>query len=281
MFPEDIPAKAGMEVNGTWHERFLPTFFQAGERRLYACHHFPPKPATGAEAVLICNAVAHEYERCHRSLRQLAMQFANAGYHAMRFDYFGTGDSAGEYTQVSFNQWRQDVANAIDECKRLSGRERVCIVGMRLGATLAAQAAAERDDVEALVLYAPVTDSRALLSEWEQEQAKHDSKMGRSPRQGIAGEVLGFPLTDAFRAELNSELVLPAPGASLRQVLMLAENIGGKEVRQLAEIMGNGGASVSVVSADAATIWRREPSEAIVPFKLIRHIVKWLNGVRQ
>src|SRR4030067_1026137 len=115
-------------------------------------------------------------------MRQLAAHLARSGRQAMRFDYFGTGDSAGEYAQASLAQWQIDIGDAVDECRRQSGRERVCIVGLRLGATLAGKAAAQREDISALVLYAPVIDGQALLSEWGHEQAKHDRKLTHLPR---------------------------------------------------------------------------------------------------
>ena len=52
-----------------------------------------------------------------------------------------------------------DTRAAIDELKRqVPGLDRVTLVGLRFGATLAAAAAAGRDDVERLVLWDPVVD---------------------------------------------------------------------------------------------------------------------------
>jgi alpha/beta superfamily hydrolase len=266
-------ATRGMSAG--WREELVPCFFGDEARRLYGCHHLPAAASAG-EAVLICSASAHEYERCHRATRQLAVQFARAGYFAMRFDYFGTGDSMGDYEEASFAQWRRDVAIAAAECRRRSDRARLCLAGVRLGATLAAQAAADLENVTQLVLYAPVIDGPSLLSQWRREQVAFDSKHSHAVMK-TPHELLGFPLTDAFRTELSAELALPAPPQSLRRVLILAERLPDHDMQQAAAVLGSRGAAVTVEQAEGPAIWRREPLEAIVPFKVLRRIVDWVR----
>jgi len=264
------------ETNGIRHEPLAPGFFREGPRALFACHHLPETSQTGVDAIVLCNATGHEYERGHRALRQLAAQLARAGHHAMRFDYFGTGDSAGEYNQASLTQWQNDVTDAIGECRRFSGCERVSVIGLRLGATLAMQAAAARDDVMSLVLWDPVIDDARLLAQWQEVQSEHDRRLGRKTGSGPLDEVLGFALTASVRAELNA-LAIPPPAPSLRRVLVLPGRGNEEHVQRISPILGSRGARVDEVPADASAIWRQEPMEAIVPFKLLRRIVAWLG----
>ena len=258
-------------------EKFLPKFFRCDHKQLYALNHCPVAGADRHEAVLICNATGHEYQSCHRAMRQLAVQLAKSGRHVVRFDYFGTGDSSGEYTQATLAQWRQDVADAIDECRRFSGLDRVSIVGIRLGATLAAQVASGRDDVENLVLYAPVLSGDTILAEWAHENAEYNRKLNLPHCKEISNEVIGYPLTDVFRAELISGVMLDKPSLSLQRALIFAENVEGNGMRQTSELLGSRGARITMESGDVPAIWRQEPMEAIVPFKLLRYIVAWLN----
>ena len=67
-----------------------------------------------------------------------------------------------------------------------------------------------------------------------------------------------------------------APSAAVRRVLICTQgNVGvGDAVMQ--RLAGNGAAVTAEASEDAA-IWRREPMDALVPFKLIRRIVGWLQ----
>ncbi len=276
---EDGTREAG--ADGPEREKLLPHFFREPRQQLYACHHFPRTPSATSDAALICSATGHEYERCHKAMRQLAVQLARTGHHAMRFDYYGTGDSAGESVDGSLTCWRSDIGDAIDECLRLTGRDHVTLIGLRLGATLAAQAVAERDDVDNLVLYAPVTDPQSLLADWIDAQTTHDRIHGHATTCTVLNEVLGFPLTDAFRNELQNGLVIPQPRASLHHVLILCESAtDDAQTEKIAEILASGGADVRVDTSNAPAIWRRRPMEAIVPFKLIRRIVAWMKEMQ-
>jgi pimeloyl-ACP methyl ester carboxylesterase len=230
---------------------------------------------------LICNPAGHEYERCHKALRQLAVQLARAGGHAMRFDYSGAGDSDGDAETASLAGWRRDIGDAVLECRRQAARPRVTVVGLRLGATLAAQVAAERDDIDAMVMYAPVTDHQALFAEWSHAQALHARTQGRRQASGNPTDVLGYPITDRFRTELAQGLGVPGPRSSLRRVLILSEASAHPQLDDLAQTMGINGACVTVETHEAAAIWRREPREAVVPFKLIRRILSWMKEGRQ
>ena len=259
-----------------WRRELEPYFFGSPPQRLYACHHFPAVESAASRAVVICPATGHEYERSHRGLRQLALQLARAGHHVLRFDYRGTGDSAGEYAAHGPVDWKQDIHSAVDECRRVSGRKPLCVIGLRLGATLAAQAVAEREDVERLVLYAPVVDGKSLLGEWKRDQAEYERRINRATRRGTADEVLGFRLSDTFRSALNA-LALPESFPALHRALILSEHSRDKGVFRLGQALAGNGASVSVEPMDAPAIWRQEPLEANVPFKLLRRIAVWMQ----
>lgn len=259
-----------------WRPELVPCFFGPSQYRLYACHHFPVAELAAAKAVVICPATGHEYERSHRCLRQLALQLAKAGHHVLRFDYRGTGDSTGEYDQYGPVDWKQDIHSAIDECLQLSGRKPLCVIGLRLGATLAALAAAERKDVESLVLYAPVADGKSLFGEWKRDQTKYERNINRATHRGTADELVGFRLTDSLRSALNA-LRLPESFPALRRALIMAEHPGGKDVRRMTQALAGAGAHVSVEPENAPAVWRQEPLEANVPFKLLRRIVAWMQ----
>ena len=275
---EEASRASGAGTGRLVAEKLLPYFFRDDPLRLYACVHMPAS-AADAEAVLICQPTGHEYERCHKAMRQLAVQLARAGHPVMRFDYSGSGDSEGECDEVSLAQWRADIGDAIAECRRVTGRQRVTVIGLRLGAILAAQVVAGRDDVDRLILYAPVTDGQALLAEWQEAQAEHDRKHSHVAAVPAQAEVLGMPITDALRAGLLHDLAVPAPRPALRRVLILAEPTVAAQLHALARVLAGEGAVVITETDDAPAIWRREPMEAIVPFKLIRRVVGWMNEV--
>lgn len=141
-----------------------PTYFGAAGTLFGWRHDAPDAPPRDLVAVL-CPPFGPEYTRMHRMLRHLADRLARRGVPALRFDYHGTGDSGGTEADADlFERWRRSVVEAAHEARRWSGRTRVCLVGVRLGASLAALAA-EEAGIDALALWSPVTRGRAYARE--------------------------------------------------------------------------------------------------------------------
>lgn len=64
---------------------------------------------------------------------------AERGYASLIFDLRGTGDSSGDFDESDWDAWKRDVAVAVDWIER-DGLELDCVVGLRLGCALAADA---------------------------------------------------------------------------------------------------------------------------------------------
>ena len=91
------------------------------------------------------------------------MSLAGQGCHVLRFDYFGCGDSGGDGEQATIDQSLSDLSAAVEELKDTSGVPKVSLVGLRMGAMLAALTASRRQDIDRIVLWDPVLDGGAYL----------------------------------------------------------------------------------------------------------------------
>jgi len=139
-----------------------PFYFGDSKKQLYGVYHPPTAYSQNADAVLICYPLWEEYFRTHRAITQLANKLAASGFPVLRFDYFATGDSAGSTDQCTLEQWLQDIETAIFELKDLSATHNVSIVGLRLGATLAALAS-QRTNINKLVLWDPIVYGKLYI----------------------------------------------------------------------------------------------------------------------
>lgn len=167
--------------------------FGESDRRLFGVYS-PPAVAPKDMAVLLCYPFGQEYMRAHMAFRQLANLLSRRGVPVMRFDYFGTGDSYGEADEISFSIWQENTQLAIDELTNLSGCSRVCLVGLRVGATVAATVASLREDIDGLVLWDPVIKGANYLHQVNQEN--HSIP----PQEDW--QVHGYPLPTSFGLEL-------------------------------------------------------------------------------
>ncbi|MGI8546941.1 MAG: alpha/beta fold hydrolase [Gemmatimonadaceae bacterium] len=143
----------------------LPFFF-GGAHHLFGLFTRGAPSRTRDCAVLLCPPLGHEYVCSYRTFGRLATRLAEAGFPVLRFDYFGTGNSAGTATDPGLvNAWRESVSIAVDELRNSSGCQRVAVVGLRFGATLAATVAAERGDIATAVLWNPCATGKTYMRE--------------------------------------------------------------------------------------------------------------------
>ena len=153
--------------------------------------------------VLLCPPFGREDESAHRTLRLLAERLAADGHPVLRFDYPGTGDAAGHAHLPGLVQaWTRSIGAALDSLKAQSGSAQAAVVGLRLGALLAAGVAAARDDVAAFVAIAPPASGRAFVREMKVLQGA-SSPVGRAHASAGLLEAGGHTLTAESRDALS------------------------------------------------------------------------------
>jgi alpha-beta hydrolase superfamily lysophospholipase len=140
-----------------------PLYFGRDGRSLFGWIHTPEQ--YGDLAVVVCAPFGHEYVNSHRTVRHLTDALAESGAPAMRFDYDGTGDSAGEDGDPGrVAAWLASIRDAMQALRDATGCPRIALAGIRLGATLAAKIA-EETEVAALVLWGPYARGKQYLRE--------------------------------------------------------------------------------------------------------------------
>jgi pimeloyl-ACP methyl ester carboxylesterase len=155
--------------------------------------------------------------------RVLATQLERAGYAALRFDYSGTGDSLGDGGAATVEAWVGDVAIAADRLRSASGAARLAVVGLRLGATLAALASARGElRPRHLVLWDPVVDGAGYLRELAEQHGSYmreeigDGWVDRLQvaADGTPAEALGTPVGPRLGSQIAAiDLSATAPAA--------------------------------------------------------------------
>lgn len=132
-----------------------PTWFGPEGRELFGWFAAPDDGRASA-AALLCAPIGEEEHNAHQTFRVLAAELADRGIASLRFDYRGTGDSVGSWSDPDrVDDWIASVATAFDALRAL-GPSHLTVVGMRLGATLAATAVGRGlADPGAMVLWDP------------------------------------------------------------------------------------------------------------------------------
>jgi alpha-beta hydrolase superfamily lysophospholipase len=186
----------------TRSEAELPLYFGA-EGQLFGLYNAADDSAS--KAVLLCPALGQEQIRCHRLYRQLAHALAAEGIPSLRFDYYGSGDSAGASAEVDWNRCLADTAMAADELRSRSGIDQLIMFGARLGGSVVLSSAAATRAAQ-IITWDPVLDGAAFVARLDAMQAalRVDTQRFNRVRSeaDVAAQWQGFPISDRLREQL-------------------------------------------------------------------------------
>lgn len=141
-----------------------PVWFGPPDRLLFGWFH-SPEGLRARGGVVLCSPLGRDYLRAHYALRRTASRLCDLGFCVVRFDYDGTGDSAGQGGDPDrLEAWLSGVADAL-RLLRDAGISWVALAGMRSGGLLAAVAAERDGAVDGLVLVDPTSTGRSFVSE--------------------------------------------------------------------------------------------------------------------
>jgi pimeloyl-ACP methyl ester carboxylesterase len=256
-------------------------YFGPSARRLFGVFDEPPPGRPSELGAVLCYPHGADYDSAFRSYRILATRLAKAGVQVLRFDYLGTGDSAGDIDEGSVPEWVDNICTALHELRSAHELREVSLVGLRLGATLAALAAADCQVVDRVVLWEPVVDGgeyvrtlRALHRAWVEEEL-------RDGRETLSADddALGHRLTDRLRADFESLSLLTLQKAPAPYVQMLSQSPSSAHER-LTERLRTLGAVVDADCVEAPAIWSRTPSmdQPLLSNAVLQTIVARLTG---
>ena len=261
--------------------RPTPIYFGDSNARLFGWIHRPAAQPRQT-AVVICNPLGDDYVRAHRSLRHLAEDLSAAGFPVLRFDFHGTGDSGGsERDPKRLATWQDDLGVAIDELRDQTGAADVAVIGLRLGATIAAQVASRRTDVASVVLWHPFVTGPAFTTETIRTHKMHrmlePESFAAGPKEHPDGEeALGFFLTHETIADLKAVDLMKLARRPAAQVFVIgAANIPSEE--PLIERLRGLEANVSYRHLPGHKFLISIPHRSAVPQEVIDAIVEWLG----
>jgi exosortase A-associated hydrolase 2 len=202
-----------------------PTMIAGGSGPLFAVHYAPTLAHSG-RAVIYLPPFAEELNRSRKMASLQARSLAASGIGTLVLDPYGCGDSAGDFRDARWQGWRDDVARAVQWLQQ-RGYEDITLLGLRLGALLALQAAADRsDDIRRVILWQPVLRGDQFVTQFLRLRLAADLSANSGGGEGtaalrreiadtggieIAGYELDRELVDAIDSLRLAELGLACP----------------------------------------------------------------------
>ena len=145
----------------------LPVTWKVGGEQIVGMLHTPDH-VTGRKwpAVVFLHGFTGNKPESHRLFVLTARQLAQAGIGALRFDFRGSGDSAGDFSEMTISRELEDARAAVAFIRGQPNvdTQRVGLIGMSMGGMVSALLLGEDAGIPAAVLWCPVADFHRLWS---------------------------------------------------------------------------------------------------------------------
>lgn len=166
--------------------------------------------------------------------------FVSEGWLVMQMDFFGCGDSAGDFAEADWQSWLDDIELAWGwlsaHCDRISPGLPKGLWTLRAGSLLAAEWLTHRAEPTPLLMWQPVTNGKQHLTQFLRLKAASEMLLDSDAKEamasirarlhgGFAVEVAGYGVSAAMAERMDaSTLRLPAAYSAPVRVL---EVVGG------------------------------------------------------
>ena len=256
-------------------------FFGEEDRKLFGCFHPAPPGKEKGCAVVLCYPVGQEYIRSHRTFVQMAVQLSHAGFPVLRFDYFGTGDSAGDFSDATVPRWRTDIERAIEEIRKRARVEKVCLCGLRLGGAMAMMAGASAGLPDSLILWNPVVNGKSHIEELlaiHKDALRNAYTKQDFHRSSRTMELLGYAFTENLVSGIRG-IDLPGIPVNTSGPILLVKSGGMPHSGSIRTHLFSASQKVEFKEIPGPNVWMEDPYQEIVQQSAIRSILDWLNEV--
>ena len=152
-----------------------PVVFYNQGQQLNGILHSPTGYETPCPAVAFFHGFTGTKVEPHRIFVKTARELAAIGFYVLRFDFRGSGDSAGDFSEMTIGGEVSDAIKSIDVLTAMQGVDpgRIGILGLSMGGCVAAFVSGQDARVKSTVMWAPLSDDPPDRKQEILERVKH------------------------------------------------------------------------------------------------------------
>ena len=207
----------------------------AGGQRL--CLYHPPHGQPARAAVVYVHPLGEEMNKARRMAALQSRALAGAGYAVLQFDLLGCGDSSGDFADANWNAWVDDVVRAARWLQqRHADPAPLWLWGLRAGALLAAEAAAQIDSACNFLFWQPASSGKPLLQQFLRLKVAAEMLDGKAKgvmaglhqdlTAGRAVEIAGYALAPTLAVGLERSVLKPPARVARVEWIELSTRVG-------------------------------------------------------
>jgi len=256
-------------------------------KKIFGVYHNPITLRNSKIGIVICNPVGQEYIRCYYAILELAKRLSEKGFHVLRFDYYGTGESDGGAEDLSFDGMVGDIENAIREIKVGTQVDNIYLIGLRLGAALALKASTDTR-VNAIVMWSPILNGESYLKELKNINSfyNHNWLNGTIEKQlqnkDNSFESLGFLVSKSLHRDIiNIDLFKEKLDKNIKMLMLDTTN---SDAKKFYKWFLDTSYHITAMSIQNERFWLKNENEmekSLIPIKDIDSIISWINKIQK
>lgn len=248
-------------------------FIEAEDKRLYSVYYESAKFSN--QGVVLCYPLGQEYIRCHRFYNILAEKISALGFHVIKFDYSGTGDSKELLTPCKISNFLDDLSIIYNEFKNVCSLDSVNLFGTRFGG-LVSVLFALKNKIKNLILISPCFDGNIFVDEMINYHNKwiNGAFVNKKNTDHDIIEILGFAYQKDFIKELR-RVYLWDEIENLDNQMLLIDTITNEQLREV------NCKNLNIKPLRSGNFWERTEGnmeKGIVPVNEIDIILNWLSS---
>lgn len=167
-------------------------------QRIFGTLHLPNKQI--APAVLMCHGFAGNRIGKYRIYVSIAKRLAELGVASLRIDYRGSGESEGDFAEMTPESSVEDVLLALTFLRNTAriNPHQIGLLGNSFGAAIAVLAAQRDQHIQSIALLAALFNSQPWLGLWNRIGQKQDLETQIELNKILDGHVPGQAFFESF-----------------------------------------------------------------------------------
>lgn len=234
-----------------------PFFLSGSAGNLFSLYFKPGQEEPPEHVILLFPPFAEELNKARRMISLQARKFAAMGYGVLLVDYYGTGDSEGNFGDATWAIWQKDIG-AIVAWLEQTGAKQVSLWGLRLGALVAMHSLPLLQDrlgdrLDRILLWQPSLRGDQLMTQFLRLRLAADM-IGAGNRitvQDLRGQLASGSSVEVAGYELSPGLV-----EGLDSLKMLSLGSAESPPVEWFEVVGSEGQPLNPASQKVLDTWR-------------------------
>lgn len=231
-------------------------FINGSTGKLFAIY-WPPNCETAlGKAIIHIPAFAEEINRSRSMVALQARAFAEQGYAVLVLDLFGTGDSAGDFGEATWDIWLQNINAGIDWLKGQHVSS-IYLWGLRIGALLAMDFVNRGlHPIERLIAWQPVLKGDTFITQFLRLRvaaAMMDNDAPQEKTSDLKRHILAGQFIEVAGYWLNPNLIKPL-------IALCADRFNWLAVKDVAifEVVSSEDSPATLGNTELLTIFQKE-----------------------